>query len=88
VVLSSVYKTNRTIFEKFQGDFKLSLDTSSSMVALKTLFVLLSALLVADATQVMHRPDNYKVAPKKFAMEAHPKIHTITRRAASGYVCE
>ncbi|KAH8827572.1 glycosyl hydrolases family 18-domain-containing protein [Flagelloscypha sp. PMI_526] len=56
------------------------------MVALKTLFVLLSALLVADATQVMHRPDNYKVAPKKFAMEAHPKIHTITRRAASGYV--
>ncbi|KIM43625.1 carbohydrate-binding module family 5 protein [Hebeloma cylindrosporum] len=45
------------------------------------------ALLVAvDATQIMHRPANYKEAPNRFTIERNPKTSVIERRAAGNKV--
>ncbi|TFK37028.1 glycoside hydrolase family 18 protein [Crucibulum laeve] len=45
--------------------------------------VALTAVIVVDATQVMHRPDGYKDAPKRFAIETNPKTNSIQRRATA-----
>ena len=44
---------------------------------------LLSVLSVffVHATQVMHRPDNYKNPPNVFPMEANPKVTSLYKRA-------
>lgn len=43
----------------------------------------LAALSAVEATQVMHRPANYKEAPNRFAIETNPKTNKIQRRATS-----
>jgi len=42
---------------------------------------ILGNVLSIDATQVMHRPDNFNRTPNSFPMEAHPRVHTISKRA-------
>ena len=42
----------------------------------------LAVFIAVDATQVMHRPDNYKEAPNRFTIERNPKTSVIQRRAA------
>ncbi|KAL0064529.1 Chitinase 4 [Marasmius tenuissimus] len=39
------------------------------------------SVLFVHATQVMHRPDNYKEAPNVFPMEANPKVTSLQKRA-------
>ncbi|KAF9447351.1 carbohydrate-binding module family 5 protein [Macrolepiota fuliginosa MF-IS2] len=43
----------------------------------------LAAFTAVEATQVMHRPANYKEAPNRFAIETDPKTNKIQRRATS-----
>lgn len=43
----------------------------------------LAAFNAVEATQVMHRPVNYKDAPNRFAIEKDPKTNHIQRRATS-----
>lgn len=43
--------------------------------------LLATGILVAEATQSMHRPDNYKSAPNKFATEDNFETTTIHKRA-------
>jgi len=52
--------------------------TRSSFAALG---LLAAGLLVADATQVMHRPDNYKDAPNVFQTAKIVNTTTIHKRA-------
>ncbi|PPQ99959.1 hypothetical protein CVT24_009538 [Panaeolus cyanescens] len=57
---------------------------------LKSLF-LLSALIVVpftpvEGTQIMHRPDNYKDSPNRFAVDSHPQTQVINRRQSGGKV--
>lgn len=45
----------------------------------------MAVLLAVDATQIMHRPENFRNAPHRFAEgKADPK--TIYKRAATGKV--
>ncbi|KAH6904293.1 glycosyl hydrolases family 18-domain-containing protein [Coprinopsis sp. MPI-PUGE-AT-0042] len=46
--------------------------------------VLLNSLLAVESTQIMRRPATYKNKPNEFAMESHPKLNSIERRAANG----
>ena len=46
--------------------------------------VLLNGFLAVESTQIMRRPPTYKNKPNEFAIEAHPKMNTIERRAANG----
>ncbi|KXN88676.1 Chitinase 1 [Leucoagaricus sp. SymC.cos] len=43
----------------------------------------LAAFSAVEATQIMHRPANYKDAPHRFAIETNPKTNKIQRRATS-----
>ncbi|KAF8998368.1 hypothetical protein BDQ17DRAFT_1328834 [Cyathus striatus] len=45
--------------------------------------ITLAVAIVVNATQVMHRPSNYKEAPNRFATETNPKTHVIQRRATN-----
>ncbi|THU98625.1 hypothetical protein K435DRAFT_720591 [Dendrothele bispora CBS 962.96] len=42
---------------------------------------ILSTVLTAGATEVMHRPDNFNKTPNSFPLEAHPRVHIINKRA-------
>ena len=42
----------------------------------------LTALLAVNATQVMHRPDNYKDAPRNGTV-GHPTPHVVHKRATA-----
>jgi len=44
--------------------------------------MMLPVLIAVNATQIMHRPDNYKEAPNLFTMERNPKTSDIQRRVA------
>ncbi|KAI0261223.1 glycoside hydrolase superfamily [Gloeopeniophorella convolvens] len=50
--------------------------------ALAVVAVLLACGLVAEATQVMHRPATYKNSPNKVSTEANVKPHIIEKRAS------
>jgi hypothetical protein len=50
---------------------------------LQAVTLILAAFSAVEATQVMHRPANYKDAPHRFSVESHPKTHQIQRRATS-----
>ncbi|XP_006456110.1 hypothetical protein AGABI2DRAFT_188164 [Agaricus bisporus var. bisporus H97] len=50
---------------------------------LRAVTFVLAALSAVEATQVMHRPDAYKDAPRKFSIETDPKTHRIQKRATS-----
>jgi chitinase len=43
----------------------------------------LAAFSIVEATQIMHRPENYKDAPNRFMIETNPKTNQIQRRATS-----
>jgi chitinase len=40
----------------------------------------LAVLIAVDATEIMHRPDNYKDAPNRSTIERNPKTSVIQRR--------
>ncbi|KAF8154682.1 glycoside hydrolase family 18 protein [Crassisporium funariophilum] len=48
--------------------------------------IAVSAVILVDATQVMHRPDRYKEAPNRFTIERDPKTNVIQRRQTNGKV--
>ncbi|KAJ3564511.1 hypothetical protein NP233_g8251 [Leucocoprinus birnbaumii] len=45
--------------------------------------LVLAAFNAVEATQVMHRPANYKDAPNRFSIERNPHTNHITKRATS-----
>lgn len=59
----------------------------SNLMAFKNLFqaitLAFAALSVVDATQIMHRPANFKDSPHRYSIETNPKTHHIQRRATS-----
>ncbi|KAF9042916.1 glycoside hydrolase superfamily [Panaeolus papilionaceus] len=57
---------------------------------LKSLLLLSTFTLVSftpvEGTQVMHRPDNYKDSPNRFAVNNNPQTQVINRRQSGGKV--
>lgn len=45
--------------------------------------VALAAMVAVEATQVMHRPDNYKDAAGTFKVESISKTNAVQKRAAN-----
>ena len=60
----------------------LSVPLSMKRVFLLAAVALAAAVVVVDATQVMHRPAGYKDAPHKFAT-AHAETKIVHKRAGS-----
>jgi hypothetical protein len=57
--------------------------TPFDMAFRSLLTLILAAFSAVEATQIMHRPANYKDAPHRFSVESNRKTHRIQRRATS-----